>query len=209
MSEEAVYTGTKSFIAYISIIVGQAIFIGMVNALFFGIAYGMGEAQAPEDAYYYLSLAWRGMNVYLGLMAIYNLFFIRTIRWIVTDEGVRIKSGILPWRKNDLFHPYETIFEAFYEFGFFAKLFGYGTCSIRRTEGITTAIAEIRMRNAAKIIGLINERLKLLRKETRGQAPTPAARTDAEELARLGQLKADGTITAAEFETMKRKVIER
>ena len=35
--------------------------------------------------------------------------------------------GVLPWRKTDFFHPYDTIFESFYTFGFFAKVFGYGT----------------------------------------------------------------------------------
>ncbi len=212
MSEEIIYTGRKSFVAYISVVIGQIIFLAIINGIFYGIDWGMRDAQAPETALRYLSWTWMAVNVYVVVMAIYTLFHIRTIRWIITDEGVRIKGGILPWRQMDMFHPYETIFEAYYAFGFFAKLFKYGECSIRRAEGITTAISESRMHNAAKITGLINEKLKLLRKEARGQtvvAAAPAARTDAEELAHLGQLKADGTISAEEFETMKRKIIER
>jgi len=209
MSENIIYTGRKSFVAYISLIIGRIIFIGVFNGVLYGVSWGMGEADASETAFRYLSWAWKGINVYLVFRAIYSLFYIRTLQWIITDEGVRIKAGILPWRQTNIFHPYETIFEAYYEFGFFAKLLKYGECSIRRTEGITTAISEIRMHNAAKITGLINEKLKLLRKETKGQAFAPAAKTDTEELAHLGQLKADGTISAEEFETMKRKIIER
>ncbi len=210
MSDKTIYTGRKSFVAYISAIIGQLIFIGIINGVFYGIAWGMGEGEAPETALRYLSWAWQGVNVYVVLMAIYSLFYIRTIQWIISDEGVRIKGGILPWRKNDILHPYETIFEAYYEFGFFAKLFRYGECSIRRAEGITTAISEKRMHNAARITGLINEKLQLVRKEIRGKvATTPTVRTDTEELAHLGQLKTDGTISMEEFEIMKRKIIER
>jgi uncharacterized membrane protein YdbT with pleckstrin-like domain len=209
MSEDVLYTGRKSFVAYISSTVGSAIFIGIVNGVFFAVSWGMAEAEAPQNAFYYLSLAWTGINIYLVLTFIYHLFYIRTIKWIVTDEGVTVKQGILPWAKIDFLHPYDTIFEAYYGFGFFAKLFGYGTCHIRRTEGSTTEISEEKMQSAGKIVGLINDRLKELKRQMQGQGTPAAARTDAEELAHLAQLKQDGAITAEEFETMKRKVIER
>jgi len=209
MSEDVIYTGRKSIVAYISSVIGDVILIGIVNGVLYWIARGMAEAEASEIAFRYLSWAWKGINVYLVLMAVYSLFYIRTLQWIITGEGVRTRVGVLPWRQTDILHPYETIFEAYYSFGFFAKLFGYGECSIRRTEGITTAISATRMRNGGRIVGLINEKLKLLRKEARGQVATHATRTDTEELAHLGQLKADGTISAEEFEIMKRKIIER
>jgi hypothetical protein len=154
-------------------------------------------------------MAWKGIVVYLILLALYRLVYIRSIRWIVTDEGVRIKEGLLPWRKMDYMHPYETIFEAMYSFGFFAKLFRYGTCTIRRTEGITTAIEETHMHNAGKIIGLINSHLKQSRQVAKGGPPVHATRTEVEELAGLAKLKADGDISPDEYETMKRKIIER
>jgi len=209
MSENVLHTGRKSFIAYISSIVGSAIFIAIVNGIVFAISWGMTEAEATQNAFHYLSLAWTGINIYLVLTSIYNLFYIRTIQWIVTDEGVTIKQGILPWAKIDFHHPYDTIFEAYYGFGFFAKLFGYGTCHIRRTEGSTTEISGEKMRKPGKIVGLINDQLKEQKQRAQGQVAPAAARTDVEELGHLAKLKEDGAITNEEFDTMKRKVIER
>jgi membrane protein YdbS with pleckstrin-like domain len=209
MSEDVLYTGRKSFIAYVSSIFGRVILIVIVNAIFFGVSRWWVEAEAPRNVLYYLSLAWTVVNIYLVLMSIYHLFYIRTIQWIVSDEGVTVKQGILPWAKIDFLHPYDTIFEAYYGFGFFAKLFGYGTCHIRRAEGSTTEVSEDKMQKAGKIVGLINDRLKELKQQMQGQGTPVAARTDAEELAHLAQLKEDGSITYEEFETMKRKVIER
>jgi len=208
MSETVIYTGRKSLVAYIGFIFGQAFFIAIVNAIFYGASYAMGEAEAPASAFRYLSLAWTGINIYLALSFIYQLFWMRSIQWIITDEGVRIKRGLLPWRKIDFMHPYESIFEAYYDFGFFAKLFGYGGCNLRRTEGVTTEIHETRMHNAARIIGLINEHLKKLRKEAKGAIISPA-KSDAEELSHLAKLKENGDISAKEFEIMKQKIIER
>ncbi len=153
-------------------------------------------------------MAWVIVNIYMAASFIYNLFFIRTFQWIVSDEGVRIKSGLLPWKKNDLMNPYEVIFEASYDFGFFAKIFRYGGCNLRRTEGITTEIHEPYMHNAAKIIGLINKNLNHLRKEARGPKLS-ASRSDTEELAHLAELKNNGDISSEEYATMKRKIIER
>jgi hypothetical protein len=80
-----------------------------------------------------------GVALLFSASGIYNLFYLRTIEWIITDEEMRVKSGILPWRKRSFGHPYETIFEAYFNFGFFAK----------------------------KITGLINARVKELRKAQR------------------------------------------
>jgi len=208
MSEKILYTGRKSLIAYINSIIGTAILVAMINGIFYGISYAMSEAEASENAFNIFSLAWIVVNIYLAASYIYNQFYIRTFQWIVSDEGVRIKSGLLPWKKNDLMNPYEVIFEASYDFGFFAKLFRYGGCNLRRTEGITTELYAPYMHNAAKIIGLINENLKQLRKETRGPKFS-ATRSDAEELSHLAELKNSGDISAEEFAAMKRKIIER
>ncbi|GEM_PF-3346331 len=207
MSEEVLHTGRKSFVAYISVIVGNAIFLSVINGVFYGVRWLMVDNEVSGDAVRYLNWAWIAVNVYLILQTIYILFFIRTIRWDVSEEGVRIRGGILPWAKMDMMHPFETIFEAYYRFGFFAKLFGYGECHIRRTEGVTTEISEPMMHRPGKLTGLINEKLRELRKSGPNQG-APSAGSATEELARLGQLRKDGTITEEEFQQMKRKIIE-
>jgi len=208
MSENIIYSGRKSLVAYIGLIISRAIFIAIINGVFYGALYAMNEADAPAIAFEYLPKVWIGINIYLALGFIYSLFYLRSIQWIISDEGVQIKRGLLPWRKTDYMHPYEVIFEAYYDFGFFAKLFRYGGLNLRRTEGVTTEIHETRMHNAARIIGLINENLKKLRKEVKGTVVS-AAKSDAEELTHLANLKNSGDISAEEYEIMKRKIIER
>jgi uncharacterized membrane protein YdbT with pleckstrin-like domain len=148
-----------------------------------------------------------GVALLFSASGIYNLLYLRTIEWIITDEEMRVKSGILPWRKRSFDHPYETIFEAYFNFGFFAKIFGYGTCVIRRTEGNTTAETESYMHDAKKITGLINARVKELRKAQRPATLAPTTRSAVQELADLAKLKAAGDISVEEFETMKGKIV--
>jgi len=73
---------------------------------------------------------------------------------------------------------------------------------------VTTEIHESQMHNAARIIGLINEHLKKLRKEAKGPVISPV-KSDAEELSHLAKLKENGDLSTKEYETMKRKIIER
>ena len=143
------------------------------------------------------------------LRGIYRIFCLTSVQWIIGDEDVRITEGILPWAKSDFTHPYETIFEAFYTFGFFAKLFGYGTLCIRRTEGMTTAQNEPHMRDAAKATSFINAKIKELRKAQRQTTVTVATsgRSQVEELASLARLKANGDISAEDYAIMKGRII--
>jgi len=202
MSEQILHTGRKSFIAYV--LSGTGTMFAFL--LFGGPALMFGINGYP---------GWAMLLAFVALLivasGVYNLFYLSTIRWTITDEGVVVQQGILPWRKRGFDHPYDTIFEAYYNFGFFAKLFGYGTVVIRRTEGITTAESETRMNDAAKMAGLINAKVKELRKAQRPvavpAAVTPAARSQVQELADLAKLRDAGDISTEEFETMKRRIV--
>jgi len=197
MSEQVLHIGRKSLIAYIRSAIGTSI-----GLLIFGTVAGVA---AFND---HPILALFGVGLWLLVLArgIYNLFYIRTFQWIITDEAVQMKQGILPWAKSDWVHPYEIIFEAYYNFGFFAKMFNYGTCHIRRTEGVTSSQSASHMHDAGKISGLINRKVNELRK---AQKPPVLAtvRSEVEELADLAKLKSNGDITAADYEAMKNKII--
>ena len=202
MSEQIIHTGRKSFVAYV---------LSGVGTMFALLLFGGPALMAGFNGH----AGWALFLAFVALLfvasGVYNLFYLSTIKWAVTDEEVRVMQGILPWRKRSFGHPYDTIFEAYYNFGFFAKLFGYGTIVIRRTEGITTEESETRMNDAAKIVGLINARVKELRKAQRPVAVpavvAPAARSQVQELADLARLRDAGDISAEEFETMKRRIV--
>ena len=67
---------------------------------------------------------------------VYRIFYQRTVRWVVSPEGLSVSRGILPWAKHYAFAPYETIFEAGYTKSFFGHFLRYGTVYIRRAEGV-------------------------------------------------------------------------
>jgi len=205
MQESFVYIGRKSFMAYVMSVLRTAFWA----FLFAGPMFWAFFSDRPL-----LALALAAISLLIAAAGVYNLFYLRTVRWIISQEELRIEEGILPWAKSSFGHPYETIFEAYYQFGFFAKIFGYGTCSIRRTEGNTTGASETRMQDATKITTLINQRVKTYRKAMRPGAVVAApvtsapARTQVQELAELAQLKAAGAVTAEEFEVLKRGIVE-
>jgi len=205
MQKSFIYIGRKSFMAYVMSALGTAFGV----FLFVGPAIWAAFGELPL-----LALALAAISLFIAAAGVYNLFYLRTVRWIISEEELRIEAGILPWAKSSFGHPYETIFEAYYHFGFFAKIFGYGTCSIRRTEGSTTGASESRMLDAAKITTLINQRVKTYREAMRPGAVVAApvtsapARTQVQELAELARLKAAGAVTTEEFEVLKRGIVE-
>jgi hypothetical protein len=137
----------------------------------------------------------------------YRFFYRRTIRWVVRNDGVRVSRGILPWRKSSFLYAYETIFEAYYTHTFLGHWLNYGTVAIRRTEGITSTMADRRIRDAKTLTTLINSNLKNLRTVMK---PVTAAASEpgvVERLTELARLKASGDINADEYEVMKARTI--
>ena len=194
MSDQVLMVVHKSFVAYIRSVIGS-IFAFLLFAIPTGLAF------IYYNEYPWLAAAGALICFLVLLRGIYRIFCLTSVQWIIGDEDVRITEGILPWAKSDFTHPYETIFEAFYTFGFFAKLFGYGTLCIRRTEGMTTAQNEPHMRDAAKATSFINAKIKELRKAQRQTTVTVATsgRSQVEELASKTK-KQDDLITSLKSE---------
>jgi uncharacterized membrane protein YdbT with pleckstrin-like domain len=190
----------KSLVAYVRAGIGTVIaFLFWATASGVALNFGQNVVAAIGMAICLLVLA-RGA---------YKFLYLASIKWIIGEEEVRITEGVLPWAKRDFNHPYETIFEAFYNFGFFAKLFGYGTLVIRRTEGVTTAESESHMQTPGQVTSLINSKIKELRKAQKQPTISLAAgrRSQVEELAALASMRASGDINDEDYEVMKQRVI--
>jgi hypothetical protein len=110
----------------------------------------------------------------IALVTIYKLFWLRTVRWTVRDDGVHVKQGILPWRTWENWYPYETIFEAYYGRRLFGYMLGYGTLGIRRTEGTTSNVAQNCIRGAKTAAAAINGGVEAHRAAMRPVAPAAA-----------------------------------
>jgi hypothetical protein len=186
----------KSFVAYIRWFLGVLIWVGIP------LAVGLNRSGTLRTVLLLVALFFVARRIYL-------LFLLRSIRWEVREDGLFIGSGILPWRRGSFLCPYETIFEAVYNRRFLGHFLHYGTVSIRRAEGVTSAMSESYMNNGLVLVTLVSERLAGLRaamKPTAAPAMTlaPAGVGDLAELARL---KASGDITAEEYELMKSRII--
>lgn len=143
---------------------------------------------------------------------VYRLFYLRTVRWVVSPQGLSVSRGILPWRKWHSHAPYETIFEAFYTKSFFGHFLHYGTIGIRRAEGVTSQWQEKYIHRSAQLAGLINSRLAEVRAAMRPAAAAaapviPAQAVGRDSLSDLARLKANGDITVEEYERMKARII--
>jgi hypothetical protein len=141
--------------------------------------------------------------------AIYMLFYLRTVRWELRNDEIVVMEGILPWRKHFFDHPYETIFEAYFQHGFFGHFLNYGTCSIRRAEGQTTTRSESHMHDAKTLVSIVNAKVAAVRATARAGAPVAVAagQTGVESLTELARLRSNGDISADEYEVMKGRLI--
>jgi hypothetical protein len=143
---------------------------------------------------------------------VYRIFYQRTVRWVVSPQGLSVSRGILPWRKWYALAPYETIFEAGYTKSFIGHFLHYGTIYIRRAEGMTSQWREKHISRSAELAGLINSRLADQRASMRPAAAAvqpviPAQAVAQDSLSDLARLKANGDITAEEYERMKARII--
>ena len=142
------------------------------------------------------------------LRAAFTWLRLQSIAWVVTGEDVIVKGGWLPWTKSQFAVPVDSIFEAYYSIGFWAKVLNYGHCTIRRTEGTTSSFRETYLARPKELVGLINQKVRDFKKrQARPGAAPPVNEVD--ELKSLATLKANGSITGAEFDAMKQRIITR
>ncbi len=160
----------------------------------------------------------------LGL-GITRILDARGTRWIVTNDGVTVQSGYLPWRTGSMTYPAEHIYESFYHRGLLGHYMDYGTVTLRRTDG-TTAAADKYMARAHDLTGYINGLAAGRRDETRAAARaqinlagdirrtmqahaavTAPAGSRLDDLHRLADLLDRGVIDEAEFSREKQRLL--
>ncbi|MFC8502336.1 hypothetical protein ACFUC1_08250 [Pedococcus sp. NPDC057267] len=176
---------------------------------------GLVEAQLEGGARSFV-----GFVIFLVVVrSIYRMLWLRSVSWTVTPDGVRVRRGILPWRKLTWYNPWGNLFEAWYQHGFFGFALNYGTAGVTRTEGVTTKMSDSRIHNAKRLTALINDHIRAHRERMvptypyQPVQPTPVAAapgTPADPLAgltELSRLLANGDITRDEFERLKVRLL--
>src|SRR3954467_14485930 len=117
-----------SFIAYLKAVVAAAVEVAVLVFLRDRID-GVGKYFGLVLFGIFLFLAWRLLSLWM-------------VRWRVTDRGLEVKGGVLPWRRFHRSIPYAAIFEAYYNRGFVGYVCRYGTVTVRRSEGATSALIQ-------------------------------------------------------------------
>lgn len=200
MSDSALLVARKSLMAYVRSVIGSILLL---------LACAIPTAFAFLSGYPLFAYAGAVICFLVLLGGVLNLAYLASVRWTVDEEEVHVFEGVLPWAKRDFTYPYETIFESYYTYGFFAKLFGYGTLYLRLTDGVSSAVSESHMKDALKAVRSINSKVQELRK-SQGQntvTVSPEGKSQVEELTSLAALKANGDISAEDYEIMKRRII--
>lgn len=208
----------KHWFAYLKLLLGYGIWFLILLVVF---VYA-GTVRPGQE---YMTAIGTVMVAILAVMAISAFFFLlswmntKRFTWTAEDARLVLRSGWLPWRRSEFGIAYDTIFESYFQFGPLDKLFGSRDITIRRTEGVTSNTVATNMKNGEEISSAINRKIKEAKAQRYAvpqmlsqmisEAPrVDTAKTLAEQLKDLAALKADGTITADEFDLMKRKIIQ-
>lgn len=209
----------KHWFAYLKILLGYGIWFLILLAFLVGVTSNVNVRQPDSGVYAIVAV------VILAVMAISAFFFLwswmdtKRFTWTAEEERLVLRSGWMPWRRSEFGIAYDTIFESYFQFGMIDKLIGSRDITIRRTEGVTSNTVATNMKSGEEISGAINRKIKETKALRYGapqmvsqmisEAPrVEAGKTQAEQLREIAALKVDGTITAEEFDLMKRKIIQ-
>ncbi|MBS9768573.1 MAG: hypothetical protein KGV44_13685 [Flavobacteriaceae bacterium] len=148
------------------------------------------------------------IGLLLSIRYLNKILAYKSTMWILTKEDLTIKSGFLPWAKTHLEIPIEDIYDSYYQFGFFAKILGYGHLNIRRTEGSTSSFVTTQMTNCDLMTATINSEVLNLKKNANKMNYSTNISV-ADELIKLNDLLEKGVINKEEFDFQKNKILNR
>ena len=102
-------------------------------------------------------------GIILTTSTIYKIFLLRTYVLIVTDEYVRYKGGILPWKRTERFWYYSQIFQSqlIQNPQFLSWFLRFGTIIIVEKQGTTEKDPIHLLHRAGIAVRIINQQLKI------------------------------------------------
>lgn len=153
---------------------------------------------------------WTISGLILSLFSLNKILANKSTKWILTKEDLIIKSGFLPWKKSYFEIPIENIYEAYYQFGFWAKIMGYGHLNIRRTEGSTSQFITTKMTNFKEITATVNSEVRKLKKLANQVQKISGGNnfSISDELLKLNDLFEKSIISEDEFIEQKNKLLK-
>jgi uncharacterized membrane protein YdbT with pleckstrin-like domain len=147
------------------------------------------------------------IGITIILSAILNILAKIKSKWILLEDKLIIKTGFLSWKRIYFEIPIDTIFEAYYESNFFAKLFGYAHLNIRRTDGVSSRFGIKTMNNYEQMTFSINKLVKEFKAITLKSPQTTMTNSLSEELLKFVNLRDQKIISEEEFQIIKKKLL--
>lgn len=154
---------------------------------------------------------WRYLGWLIMLPGIYKVIFLLSVKWQLFPDHLLVTEGVFPWSRTRFKVPVHHVYEAISSSGIAGYFLKYGTITIRRTDGVTTALTASRMAGALRFCRQLNT----LAQEYRLQADRPSDNTPdsclniGQELTRIVELKKKGELTQDEFERIKAQLLKR
>jgi len=190
----------KHWLSYLGNII--ILFLGILAILYF---YNTEDYTSSINYKKYTALIFGILAIYKALRRIILNY---RVRWIFENDVLTIKDGFLPWRRSNFSIDKTQIYEAFYKNGFGGYIFKYGSVYIRRTDGVTSKIAESFMNNCKNIVNSINKAVaEMTKNESQPDSQKETKISLSEELRELTDLNRDGIISDDEYQKLKAKII--
>ena len=148
------------------------------------------------------------VGILMQARALYDMLVYRSKQWVLTDDCLILKTGILPWTKADFHIPHGELYEAYHTTGFLPKILGYATLVVRRTDGTASAFWEAKMTQPTAITGAINAAICANKtKQQPALQQLPSTYSLADELSKLNELLEASVITDSEFREAKLQLL--
>lgn len=195
-------TAKKHWFSYISYII--LLFLFVLPSIIFFI-----KTEDSQQINMYLRYGVLFFGIWIFYKALRNIILTSRVQWVFEDGALTIKSGFLWWKRTAFTMWSSQIYEAYYTKSFMGTILGFGGVHIRRTDGLTTEFSQLTMTNHKKIIAHINTAIIDVKNNSIAkEQKTEHQISVTDELKKLADLKEDGTISEAEFEKLKKKLIK-
>lgn len=188
MEEKTLYTGKIHWIAYLRMF-GICFIIWAIVLLL------------PDK------WTWKNWITYFFLaVAVYDVFYYRTIKIILTTDKVYQYKGLLPWQKVVYHLAYDQIFECYYNQSILGRILSYGTLTIAKSDGVRSGIVQKYLTNPKKF----SAEFETIKSSLRKNATSPVNNVNpnlVDQLEKLIEMKRSGDISEEEFAQMKQSLM--
>ncbi len=153
----------------------------------------------------------KAVGIFIVFVTMSVIFQLINVKWTLTESGLRIQRGVLPWRKTDVYIPIDNLYNSYTKHNMTGHFLNYANVYIRRTDGMTSGFSEARIGHAKELSNMINGQIaanNLDRNKVVIQQHV-SDKSIASELKILSDLRSTGDISDQEYQRLKKDLIDK